>query len=144
MRVGSQLYAPAALLPGKTRYPLYRGLGGPQGRTGQVRKNSPPPEFDPRTVQPVASRYTDWAIPAPFYRHTQFLKIFNEYTQVYFLVFLKYFIYLINARNMEYTTSFCVVQKKPSSFRIISQKNPDKTLTLYWFQIHFNNILAHR
>jgi hypothetical protein len=49
------------LLPGKTRYPLYRGLGegGPQGRSGQVRKISPPLEFDPRTVQPVASRYTD-------------------------------------------------------------------------------------
>jgi hypothetical protein len=28
-----------------------------------VRKISPPPGFDPRTVQPVASRYTDWAIP---------------------------------------------------------------------------------
>ena len=45
--------------PGKTRYPLYRRLCGPQGRSGQVRKNSPPPGFDPRTVQPVASRYTD-------------------------------------------------------------------------------------
>jgi hypothetical protein len=32
---------------------------GPQGRSGQVRKISPPPGFDPRTVQPVASRYTD-------------------------------------------------------------------------------------
>ena len=144
MRVGSQLYAPAALLPGKTRYPLYRGLGGPQGRSGQVRKNSPPPGFDPRTVQAVGSHYTDWAIPAPFYRHTQFLKMINEYTEVHFLVFLKYFIYLINARNMEYTTSFFLVQKKPSSFRIVSQINPDKTLTLYWFQIHFNNIHIHR
>ena len=28
--------------PGKTRYPLYRRLGGPQGRPGQVRKISPP------------------------------------------------------------------------------------------------------
>jgi hypothetical protein len=36
-------------------------LGWPQGRSGRVRKTSPPPEFDPRTVQPVASRYTDWA-----------------------------------------------------------------------------------
>jgi hypothetical protein len=34
-------------------------LGGPQDRSGQVRKISHPPEFDPRTVQPVASRYTD-------------------------------------------------------------------------------------
>ena len=50
-----------SLPPGKTRYPLYRRLGGPQGRSGQVRKISPPPGFDPRTVQPVASRYTDYA-----------------------------------------------------------------------------------
>jgi hypothetical protein len=42
---------------------LYRRLGGPQGRSGRVRKISPPPGFDPRTVQPVASRYTDYAIP---------------------------------------------------------------------------------
>jgi len=49
------------LPPGKTRYPLYKRLGGPQGQSGQVRKISPPPEFGPRTVQPVASRYTDWA-----------------------------------------------------------------------------------
>ena len=45
--------------PRKTRYPLYRRLGGPQGRSGQVRKISPPPGFVPRTVQPVASRYID-------------------------------------------------------------------------------------
>jgi hypothetical protein len=50
-----------SLPPGKTRYPLYRRLGGPQGRSGQVRIISPPPGFDPRTVQPVASRYTDYA-----------------------------------------------------------------------------------
>jgi len=50
-----------SLSSGKTRYPLYRRLGGPQGRSGQVRKMSPPPGFDPRTVQPVASRYTVYA-----------------------------------------------------------------------------------
>ena len=53
------------LYPSMTRYSLYRGLGGPQGRSGQVRKIWPPPEFDPQSVQPVASRYTDWAIAAP-------------------------------------------------------------------------------
>jgi hypothetical protein len=50
----------------KTRYPLYRRLGGPQGRSGQVRKISPPPGFDPRTAQPVARRCTDYAIPAHY------------------------------------------------------------------------------
>ena len=64
MVVGGQHHAAAALPSGKTRYPLYRRLGGPQDRSGRVRKISPPPAFDPRTVQPVASRYTDCAIPA--------------------------------------------------------------------------------
>ena len=59
MDVGGQRHAPAALPPGKTLYSLYRKLGGPQGRSGRVRKISPPLGFDPRTVQPVASRYTD-------------------------------------------------------------------------------------
>jgi len=38
-------------------------LGGPQGRSRQVRTISSPPRFDPRTVQPVACRYTDYANP---------------------------------------------------------------------------------
>jgi hypothetical protein len=59
--VGGQHHAPAALPPRKTRYPLYKRLGGPQGRSGSVRKISPPLGFDPRTVQPVLSHYTDWA-----------------------------------------------------------------------------------
>ena len=45
---------PGRFTPGKTRYPLYRRLGGPQGRSGRVRKISPPSAFDPRTVQSVA------------------------------------------------------------------------------------------
>ena len=57
MGVGCQRHAPAALPPGKTRY---RTLSGPPGLvwTG-AEKSCLPPGFDPRTVQPVASRYTD-------------------------------------------------------------------------------------
>ena len=40
--VSSQRHAPTALPPGKTRCPLYRRLGGPQGQSGRVRKISPP------------------------------------------------------------------------------------------------------
>jgi hypothetical protein len=76
--MGGQHNAPAALPPGKTRYPLYRRLGGPQGRSGQMRKISPPPGFDPRTVQPVASRYTDWATrPLFFFRRYKIWNIFK-------------------------------------------------------------------
>jgi hypothetical protein len=56
-RVGGQ-HPPPSLPLGKTRYPLCRRLGGPQSRSGQVRKIWPPPGFDPRTVQSVVSRYT--------------------------------------------------------------------------------------
>ena len=60
MGVGGQRHL-GRFTPGKeTRYPLYRRLGG----SGRVRRISPPPGFEPRTVQQVASRYTDWAIPA--------------------------------------------------------------------------------
>jgi hypothetical protein len=73
MRVVVQRRASAALPLGKTRYLLYRRLGGPQDRYGRMRKNLSPHGFDPRTVQPVARSYTDWAIPAPYmelYTHT--------------------------------------------------------------------------
>ena len=42
MGMDDQRNTPAALPPGKTRYPLYRRLGGSQGRSGSVRKISPP------------------------------------------------------------------------------------------------------
>ena len=48
------------LSPGKTWYPFYRRLGGPQGRSGPA-ENLVPIGILSRTVQPVASRYTDWA-----------------------------------------------------------------------------------
>ena len=49
---------PSRFNSGKPRYPLYRRLGGSQGRSGQVRKISPSQGFALRTVQSVASRYT--------------------------------------------------------------------------------------
>jgi hypothetical protein len=59
--VGGQHHALAALPPGKTWYPLYRRLGGgPRAGLDGCGKSRPPPGFDPRTVQPVASRYTDY------------------------------------------------------------------------------------
>ena len=57
--VGGQRQGTGSLLPGMTRNPLCRRVGGSKDRSGQVRKISPPPQFDPRTAQPVASGYTD-------------------------------------------------------------------------------------
>jgi hypothetical protein len=55
----SALAPPAALPRGNTRYPLCRRLCGLEGRSGRVRKISPPPGFDPQTVQSVGSCSTD-------------------------------------------------------------------------------------
>jgi len=39
------------LPPGKTRYPFYRRLGGPQGQFGQA-ENLAPPGFNPGPSSP--------------------------------------------------------------------------------------------
>ena len=56
--------ASAASPKEKTRYPLCRRLSGTQGLLWKGASISTPSGFDPPTVQPVASRCTDWAIPA--------------------------------------------------------------------------------
>ena len=83
--VGGQHHAPAALPPGKTRYPLYRRLGGPQSWSGRVWKISPPPGFDPRTVQPVASRYIDWAIRAHIPLYTNIMPCYTYAVYIYYV-----------------------------------------------------------
>ena len=64
MGVGGQGHAPAALPSVKVRHLLHRRRGGPQSRYGRVWNISPSPGFDPPTVEPVASRFTHYAIPA--------------------------------------------------------------------------------
>jgi hypothetical protein len=63
MGVGGWRYAPAALPPGMTQYPLYRRLGEPQSRSGWVWKILTPPEFDPRTAQPIVTIPTELSQP---------------------------------------------------------------------------------
>ena len=45
--------------PGKTRHHCTGGWVGPRAGLDRCGKSRPPPGFDPRTVQPVAGRYTD-------------------------------------------------------------------------------------
>ena len=58
--VGGQRHAPAALAPGKeTRYPFIERWVEPRVGLDGCGKSHSPLGFDPRAVQPVASRYTD-------------------------------------------------------------------------------------
>jgi hypothetical protein len=60
-----------------TLYSLYRrGCMCPRAGSGGCGKSRRPPGFDPRTVKPVASRYTDWAVPA----HTVWLLRRRDWT----------------------------------------------------------------
>jgi hypothetical protein len=71
MGVGGQRHAPAALPPGKR--PGIHCIGGRVGpRAGRdgCGKSRPPPGFDPQTIHPVASRYTDYAM---FHMHFLFV-----------------------------------------------------------------------
>jgi hypothetical protein len=60
MGVGGQRHAPVALPPGKRPGThCIEGWVGPRVGLDGCGKSRPPPGFDPRTVQFVASRYTD-------------------------------------------------------------------------------------
>jgi len=70
MEVGGQRHAPAALPPGKSRYPLYRRLRRPVGRSGSVRKISLPPGCDPQTFKACSKSLYRPSYRGPYYMHT--------------------------------------------------------------------------
>jgi hypothetical protein len=63
--VCGQHHAPAAFIPGKDPVPIVQEAERAPEPVWIGAENLAPPWFDPRTFQPVASRYTDWATPAP-------------------------------------------------------------------------------
>ena len=65
MGVGDQRHVPAALPPGRPGTHCIGGWAGLGAGLYGCGKSRTPAGFDPPTVQPVVSRYTDYAIPAP-------------------------------------------------------------------------------
>jgi hypothetical protein len=62
--VCGQHHGLAAFNPGKDPVTIVQKAGWATEPVWIGAENLAPPGFDPRTFQPVASRYTDWAIPA--------------------------------------------------------------------------------
>jgi hypothetical protein len=60
-----QHHDPAAFTPGKDLVPIVQEAGWVPEPVWIGAENLAPPGFDPRTFQPVVSRYTDYAILAP-------------------------------------------------------------------------------
>ena len=81
----------------KTRYPFYGRLGGPQGRSGRAEYLFST-GIRSRTIQPVVSRYTDWAtrpmclcVCVCVYIHTHT----HTHTKAFSVVFGGVFIYYL-------------------------------------------------
>jgi hypothetical protein len=62
--VCGQHHAPAAFTPGKDPVSIVQEAGWAPELVWIGAENLAPPGFDPRTFQPVASHYTNYAIPA--------------------------------------------------------------------------------
>jgi len=76
---------PGRTLPlGKTRYPFYRKLDEPQGRSGRA-ENLVPTGIRSRTVQPIVVIPTE--LPGP-YTHT------HTYIYIYIRVYIYIYIYI--------------------------------------------------
>jgi hypothetical protein len=96
MGVGGQCHPLATLPTGKTRYLLYRKLRGPQGQSGWVWIILAPLGFNPRTIQPILSCYTNWAI---LVHHDVFVfKKINNLCAVWSYCMLYYY-YLVNSQD---------------------------------------------
>ena len=54
---------PGRFIPGKDPVPIVQEVGWAPGLVWTGAENLAPLGFDPRTVQPVASRYTDYSLP---------------------------------------------------------------------------------
>ena len=72
------------MVKGRPLYPRERpgthcigGWVGSRAGLGGCGKSPPPPGFDPQTVQPVDSRYTDWAIPALLKAYTYWKEVYG-------------------------------------------------------------------
>ena len=81
-----QRHAPAALCPGKDPIPIIQEAGWAPGLVWTGAENLAPPGFDPRTVQPVASHYTDWAT-RPTFRIRIAIK-YNIKYKTYFILYV--------------------------------------------------------
>jgi len=96
--------APGHFMPGKDPVPIVRSLSGPQGRCGW--KILPPPGFDPWTVHPVASHYTECTIPAlsgtpckPLFQRFELLNLSVQYIQNLEIYTYNSTIHGLNTRN---------------------------------------------
>ena len=75
---GFQCHAPTSLPPGKRSGTNFKGVGWAEGSVRLRLENLAPTGFEPWTTQPVASRCTDWAIPASQLHSAIYISLFVD------------------------------------------------------------------
>ena len=97
---------PAAFYPGKDPVPIVQKTGWAPGPVWTGAENIPsPPGFDPRTVQPVASHYTDWAI---YLVCIPFIALFSLFIKLQFVSHREHFRSLLQ-RQMVHVAYFEII-----------------------------------
>ena len=125
------------LPPGKTRYPFYRRLGGPQGRSGRE-ENLVPTGIRSRAVQPVVSHYTDWATqPTKEYVRGLSIDKFRDYAAI-FLSALR----SVHQNQSSAPVSFMLTQlaKLPSASRLFTSFMDRQTECILLIMHHHINV----
>ena len=95
--MGGQRRPPAALPPGRPGTHRTGGWVGPRTGLYMCGKSHPPPGFDPRTVQSIASRYTGWAILAPIIMLYYIILCYFilYYIIVYYIIYCMFYYFTI-------------------------------------------------
>ena len=107
---------PGRTLPlGKNRYPFYRRLGGPQGRSGQA-EILVPTGIRSRAFQPVVSRYTDWAT-----RPHMYICVY-PFEYIYICVYIYIYIYkLFSEHTVTTSVVLCSLSSQCNSSVFLSK-----------------------
>ena len=96
-------HAPAVFYPRKDPVPIVQEAGWAPGPVWtDVENLAPPPGFDPRTVQPVASRYTPLRYPV------HFLQVHHVKLNLIFMV-LDFFLTVYGCNSVTITSNICTL-----------------------------------
>jgi hypothetical protein len=106
--VRGQHHTPAALYPRENPVPIVQEAGWAPGPVWTGAENLAPPEFDPRTIQTVAIRYTDYATrpTVDTFTNTSFL-----HSVISFFLARLWLLLSISFRKTEHTLFNEVLQK---------------------------------
>jgi len=119
---------PRCFTPGKeTRYPSYRWLGEPQGRSGRVRKILIPPGFGSPYRPACSKSLYRLHYPGPLYTHTHTHTHTHIYIYIYIYIYIHTYIHInichafVGLDNKLYTMHSTYIKTQKIEFTLYSK-----------------------